>query len=165
MWFSSLFGILRDAFRPQRDMFRRLRKKKDNTPRVRTGKLKKVPFYSHLPTHQIQVYQRYIDRAFEMSPTLEFTGNDTQLHGLLADAAQNYSLSELDFELMRLQYIYADEFLRKKHRSRWVETVINRKDDDFFPDAWTIIAEIFFRSRLGTPVGHGVGSEAHNEMT
>ncbi len=93
----------------------------------------KVP-YSHLTSSQIRLYQSYIDRAFELSPTLEFDQDDLRFHKLMTEVADNHSLSELDFEMMRLQYIYADKCVREKYRTRWVEKVMARKTNNFFSD-------------------------------
>jgi Cdc6-like AAA superfamily ATPase len=110
---------------------------------IRQRQLKKVPFYSHISTDQIQLYQSYINRAFELSPTLEFEENYHLLEKLLAEAVTRSSLSDLDLELMRLQYVYADKSQREKYRGSWVKKVINHRDTDFFPDPWAIISAIF----------------------
>lgn len=104
---------------------------------------KKVPFYSHVSPDQIRIYQSYFDRALELSSTLEFKQNDLRFKRLLIEAAANDSLSEIDFELMRLQYVCADNYMREKYRSRWVETVLERRNKDFFPDPWAIISAVF----------------------
>ena len=114
-------------------------KESDASPR----ELKKLPFYSHIPSTQIGVYQSYVDRAFGLSPTLEFEENDPQLSELMDKAANTDSLYQLDVELMMIQYVHADEYVREKYRSNWVEKVVNRKDTDFFPDPWTIISALF----------------------
>jgi hypothetical protein len=62
---------------------------------------------------------------------------------LLAEVANRDSLSELDLELMRLQYVCADRLRREEYRSRWVKKVMNRQDTDFLPDPWTIIQALF----------------------
>jgi len=104
---------------------------------------RKVPFYSHISMGQIQLYQSYFDRAVKLSSTLEFKQNDLRFNKLLAEAAIIDSLSEMDLELMRLQFVYADRFMREKHRSCWVETVLKRRDTDFFPDPWAIVSAVF----------------------
>ena len=162
MWSSCLLGVLRNVFSSLKDVFGAFQERASNKLYVKQRKLKRIPFYSHIRPNQIQVYQRYIDQAFELSPTLEFKENDSLLHRLLGEAVENDCMSQLDFELMRLQYVYADEFLRQRHRSSWVEAVIKRKDNDFFPDAWAIVAGVFDESRLSTPVRNEVGSEARS---
>jgi hypothetical protein len=127
---------------------------------IQPGKLKKVPFYCHISTDQVQRYQHYIDRALKLSPTLEFGENDPRLHRLLVEAVNRDSLSELDLELMRLQYVYADKHLRTRHRSCWVQRVINRKSNDFFPDPWAIVSAVFAQSKPGVCVHNEVGSKA-----
>jgi hypothetical protein len=103
----------------------------------------KTPFYTHISMDQIQIYQRYFDRALELSSTLEFERDGLRFKRLLAEASANDSLSEIDLEVMRLQYICADKYLREKYRSRWVETVTKRRDSDFFPDPWVVISAVF----------------------
>ena len=103
----------------------------------------KTPFYSHISTEQIQIYQHYFDRALELSSTLEFEKDSLYFKRLLAEANSNDSLSEIDLEVMRLQYVCANRSLRKKYRSRWVATVIERKKNDFFPDPWAVISAVF----------------------
>jgi hypothetical protein len=115
----------------------------DRQSHIRPTKLNRVSFYSHISTDQIQLYQSYINRAFELSPTLEFEENYHLLEKLLAEAVTRGSLSDLDLELMRLQYVYADKSQREKYRGSWVRKVINRRDTDFFPDPWAIISAIF----------------------
>jgi hypothetical protein len=145
-WCAYFFAILRNVFSlwASKDTFR--------GPEVNACKelrqLKKVPFYSHIEPDQIPLYQGYIDRAFEMSPTLEFEQDDPRLHELLAEALSTDSLSELDLELMRLQYLYADQHLRRGHRTNWVEKVVYRRDVDFFPDPWTIVSAAFAKYEL-----------------
>jgi hypothetical protein len=107
---------------------------------------KKVPFYSYISPNQIQRYQRYLDRALKLSSTLEFKKNDLRFNNLLVKAVSNDSLSELDLETMRLQYIHADKHMRAKHRGCWVETVLNRKNADLFPDPWAIVLAVFAKA-------------------
>jgi hypothetical protein len=92
---------------------------------------------------QIQLYQSYFDHAVKLSSTLEFKQNDLRFNKLLAEAVAIDSLSEMDLELMRLQFVYADKNMREKHRSCWVETVLKRRDTDFFPDPWAIVSAVF----------------------
>jgi hypothetical protein len=109
---------------------------------LRRRKLIKVPFYSEIPTTRIRVYQTYIDRAFELSQTLEFAVGDDRFNRLLQEAAKD-SLSVLDLELMRMQYVLADETLREQCRENWAVKVVNRQEDDFFPGPWSILSAMF----------------------
>jgi len=74
-----------------------------------------VPFYSHISIGQIQLYQSYFDRAVKLSSTLEFKQNNLRFNNLLTEAATIDSLSETDFELMRLQFVCADKYMREKN--------------------------------------------------
>jgi len=116
------------------------------SPSPRRRKLRKIPFYSQIPTTRIRLYQTYIDRAFELSPTLEFSLGDDRFNRLLQEAAHKDSLSVLDLELMRMQYVLADETLREQCRENWAVTVVNRQADDFFPGPWSILSAMFTRT-------------------
>jgi hypothetical protein len=120
--------------------------KKTNTP-VPPNKLRKVPFYSQIPTTRIRTYQAYINRAFQLSPTLEFEKTDLRFNKLLAEAARNDSLDQIDLELMRMQYVLADKAKRKKYRPYWAVKVINRKKNDFFPSPWSVVSGLFVGNR------------------
>lgn len=161
-WYARPFMIVGNVF----STFRLILKGRVEETRTRADikqkKLKKVPFYCHFSTDQVRLYQIYIDRALKLSPTLEFEENDPRLKKLLAEAANRDSLSELDFELMRLQYVYADKYLRTRHRTCWVQTVINRKDTDFFPDPWAIISAVFAEAKPAGYVRHEAGSKARS---
>ena len=106
-------------------------------------KPQKPPFYNQIPTTRIKLYQDYIDRAFQFSPTLEFKHNDERFNRLLTEAANNDDLSEIDLELMRIQYVLADKALREAHRPSWAAKVINRHEKDFFPSPWTVLSSLF----------------------
>jgi hypothetical protein len=121
--------------------------KKKTTPPVPRKRLKKVPFYSQIPTTNIRLYQAYINRAFQLSPTLEFEETDMRFNKLLTEAAHNDSLNQIDLELMRMQYVLADKALRKKYRPYWAVKVINRKKNDFFPSPWSVISALFVGHR------------------
>lgn len=55
------------------------------------------------------------------------------------DKAEHQSLQPLALQIMFEQFVYADEWQRDMKKSIWVETVIQCKDEDFFPDSWSII--------------------------
>jgi hypothetical protein len=112
---------------------------------LRRGKT--TPFYAQIPTTKIRLYQTYIDRAFQLSPTLEFEKDDSRFHSLLNEAAHNDALSQLDLELMRMQYVLADREMRQAHRHRWAVKVINRRENDFFPSPWAVLSSLFAGER------------------
>lgn len=119
-------------------------KAKEKTPISTTRKRRrKVPFYSQIPTTRISLYQAYINRAFQLSPTLEFEKNDLRFHGLLTEAARSDALNQLDLELMRIQFVLADKRSREQYRDCWAVKVVNRRQDDFFPSPWTILTAFF----------------------
>lgn len=103
----------------------------------------KKPFYSHIPTVCIRNYQQWIDRAFALSPSLDFVQGDSRYRRLLTEAADDENLSALDFELMRIQYVLADPIERENHKKHWALKVVNQKENDFFPSPWSILASAF----------------------
>ena len=121
------------------NMFKKIWQASDRT----SGGLKKVPYYSHISKADIHAYQRYFDRALKLSSTLEFERNDSRFKRLLAEAVTNDALSDIDLEVMRLQYVCADKHKRQKHCRHWVKTVLKRRDNDFFPDPWAVITAVF----------------------
>jgi len=119
---------------------------KNKTSATTTRKRRKqFSFYSQIPTTQIRLYQAYINRAFQLSATLEFGKNDLRFHRLLTEAAKNDALNQIDLELMRIQFVLADKASREEYRDRWAVKVVNRHQDDFFPSPWTILSALFSR--------------------
>ena len=143
--FFGLFVALWVSIRPSS------LKKKDgcfgakNKSCTKIGLKKRKPssFYAQIPTNQIRVYQAYIDRAFQLSPTLEFKKNDLRFHSLLVEAAHTHALSQVDLELMRMQYVLADKTSRRAYRQQWAVKVINRRENDFFPSPWAVLSALF----------------------
>jgi hypothetical protein len=109
------------------------------------GEIRKLPFYSHVRSDQIGVYQDYLNRAFAICPTLEFDENDRRLNRLFQEATEKDALHELDLEMMMRQFINANGRLREKYRADWVERVLSRQADGFIPDPWDIIAAAFVK--------------------
>ena len=103
----------------------------------------KASFYSSVPIRRIRLYQAFLNRAFKLSPSLEFGDGDDRYSTLLKEAAHKYALSELDLEMMRLQYILADPTFRKQHQSKWAIEVINREEGEFYPSPWAIVRAVF----------------------
>jgi hypothetical protein len=109
------------------------------------GEIRKVPFYAHVRSDQIGVYQDYLNRAFAISPTLEFDENDHRLNRLFQEATEKDALHELDLEMMMRQFANTNGRLRERHRADWVERVLSRQADGFIPDPWDIIAAAFVK--------------------
>jgi hypothetical protein len=126
-----------------KNLFMGPEKRRPQESRSKAGKPKKLPFYTRVPPTRIERYQTYMNRAFRLSPTLEFEPNDSRVDSLLAQVADSDSLSRLDFELMIIQYVFAEPYRREKHRSDWVQTVMDHGQSDFFPDPWAIVAALF----------------------
>jgi len=146
-WFAWPLLALWDFFCPRRRRFGKKSlcyREKPKTKERRT--LQKAPFYGHIPTKSIGTYQRYVDRAFALSPSLEFANGDDRFNALLDEAVQTHGLNALDLELMRIQYLLADQKERKEHQKDWAVKVINRQEDDFFPSPWAILATVFAKA-------------------
>lgn len=142
-WFSRPLTALWGLLHPKS----RKKIKYNVTPGTqRRLELRKIPFYAHVPTRHIRSYQNYIDRAFALSPSLEFEKGDKRFSNLLEEATGTGSLSVLDLEIMRMQYLLADPDKREEYQSEWAVKVINRQADDFFPSPWAILASLFAKS-------------------
>ena len=141
-WFVRRIAILRHFFRPnnkQHDFI----KLDIGTPSFRKRQVRKIPFYAHIPTPSIRKYQMFINRAFAISPSLDFAVGNIWYEQLLEEATCDEDVSVLDFEMMRVQYLLADPRERRKHKKTWAVRVINQRDPDFFPSPWAILATTF----------------------
>lgn len=154
-WFfgqvAALWGLICSWSKKKRGIYFKVKKK---SIWATNRKPKQRAFYSQIPAAQISLYQSYIDRAFKLSPSLEFKQNDLRFHRLLAEAAQNDDLNEIDLELMRIQYVLADKALRDVYRPSWVVKVINRDENDFFPSPWAILSSLFTGQRQDITLNH-----------
>lgn len=102
-------------------------------------KSKRLPeFYSEIRLTDVGLYQSYINRAFELSSDLEFDKDDPEPEELLHEAESRDAVNPTYLQMMMIQYVHADEWMREQHKDNWVETVLNRKGTDFFPDPWAI---------------------------
>jgi hypothetical protein len=138
--FVALWALIRPRSLKKAGCFRA---KDESITKIGRKRRKRICFYAQIPTNQIRLYQAYIDRAFQLSPTLEFEKNDPRFHRLLSEAAHMDSLSQVDLELMRMQYVLADKRSRKAYRHRWALKVINRRENDFFPSPWAVLSALF----------------------
>ena len=122
------------------------RNKQETLAGKRTAK--RARFYADIATSDIRVYQKYLNRAFLLNPSLEFEPGDVMLGRLFGEAESTAGLSVFDLELMRMQYILADKSIRKAYRKIWAVTVINAKEPTFFPSPWEILTALFSSSLL-----------------
>jgi hypothetical protein len=105
-----------------------------------TGKSR---FYSGISPSQVQCYQRALNWAFELSPSMVFEPGDPWLREWLGASERSADLSKLDLEMMRLQYVLADRGIREDYRSMWAVTVICLEDAGFFPSPWEVLSALF----------------------
>lgn len=118
----------------------------------------KIRFYSGISPSQVQCYQRALNRAFEMCPSMAFESGDPRLCAWLREAERAGSLSKLDLEMMRVQYVLADRGIREDYRSMWAVTVICLEDTGFFPSPWEVLSAIFCNRTLpGEDAFHPIG--------
>jgi hypothetical protein len=144
-WFARPFTILWELLRRKSMGKIRFYNSRDTKAQP---KLQKTPFYAHVPTRNIHSYQKYMDRAFALSPSLEFDQKDSRFKNLLEEATDHAGISALDLEIMRMQYLLADPEKREQYRHEWAVKVVNREEDDFFPSPWAIISVLFSESRF-----------------
>ncbi len=111
------------------------------------------PFYLDINDDDIEKYQRYFSQMLntadiknltKWSQGLEYNRAEydrsyEQLEPVL-DKAEEDGLVPFNLQIMFEQYIFADVFKREKCKRRWVEKVINRMDEDFFPDPYAVRA-------------------------
>jgi len=121
------------------------RNKQETLAGKRRGK--RTRFYDDIATSDIRLYQKYLNRAFSLKPSLEFEPGDVMLDGLFGEAESTAGLSVFDLELMRMQYVLADKGIREAYRKIWAVTVVNAKEPTFFPSPWEILTALF-SSRL-----------------
>jgi len=130
----------------------------DKLPLEEAQDTRRSRFYSGIPSSQVQCYQRALNRAFELCPSMAFEVNDPRLCEWLREAERASSLSKLDFEMMRIQYVLADQGIREEYRSMWAVTVICLEDTGFFPSPWEILSGLFDgRTLSGKDAFHPIG--------
>jgi hypothetical protein len=113
-------------------------------------------FYSKIKKSQINFYQYYFNLLTKsvnlqnMTSWLTKSEGNYKLYKLDNDRvttilgkAKNKSLNSLYLQIMLDQYILADPWTRERHRTSWVKTVINRNNEDFFPDPYLIIKNLY----------------------
>lgn len=122
------------------------RKKQETLAGKRVGK--RTRFYAGIATSDIRLYQKYLNGAFLINPSLEFESGDAMLGRLFREAESTAGLSVFDLELMRMQYVLADKGIREAYRKIWAVTVINAKESTFFPSPWEILTALFSSSML-----------------
>jgi hypothetical protein len=117
------------------------RNKQETLAGKRSGK--RARFYADIATSDIRVYQKYLNRAFLLNPSLEFEPGDVMLGRLFGEAESPGGLSVFDLELMRMQYVLADKGIREAYRKIWAVTVVNAKEPTFFPSPREILTALF----------------------
>lgn len=109
-------------------------------------------FYEKMPKKDVGKYQALFHEILGLVDIKNLTNRslgreydqkqidtDYEKIGLVLDKAEQHGLQPLALQIMFEQYVYADEWQRDMKKGIWVETVIHRKDEDFFPDPWSIM--------------------------
>ena len=100
-------------------------------------------FYTGIRREQLDLYQRYLDIAFDASPTLRVEEEAAFFNPWYQQAASEDDMDPLALEMMLLQYAKADPWERERYRGCWAETVVFPPVQPFFPSPWQIIQDLF----------------------
>lgn len=104
------------------------------------------PFYSKkIPRDHVLLYQHYcrkaifsIDNDTILSQMIEHN-LEKYLDSLVIEAVREGLNAEI-LKVMLNQYLFADDYRRENDKGYWVKRVMNRKDVDYFPSAYNVIA-------------------------
>ncbi len=117
-------------------------------------------FYSDVKPEQINLYQKFFNKMIEVVNVDVLTerishgkfGRDgvekyyEKLDKVLDEARKN-NLKEAHLQVMFEQYIFADIWRREIDKDHWVQTVMQRKSVDYFPDTKAIIYTLFEKNQ------------------
>lgn len=108
--------------------------------------MKKSVLYSSIRIEEIKAYQIYFEKMLsvvdlqnETKRSKDVTFNEDQSEidyrkvKEYANEAGKNGLNAVILQVMLEQYFYADPLLREMHKHAWVEKVMNRENEDFFP--------------------------------
>lgn len=112
--------------------------------------------YENVKSGTEALYQQYFERALSKIDVENFT-NQTRgkfcnkqkltsdyklVEKITTEAKEKDDLSPMVLQVMLEQYFWADVIFREMEKGKWIYRVINRKDEDFFPDSMTIYKNI-----------------------
>ena len=98
---------------------------------------------SDLRENNAKTYQKYLNIAFKICPSLEFEESDFCLNRLFEQAVDEDSLDPLELAMLMSQYANADPDEREGYRNRWVETILTGALENMCPTPWQIIESLF----------------------
>ncbi|MEA2088573.1 MAG: hypothetical protein U9O55_01895 [Patescibacteria group bacterium] len=113
--------------------------------------LRKPKFYK-IKKSEIKEYQKYFNEIlkkidiYNTTEWLQFQRGNFKKYDIdskkifekLEEIKKNKKISSLYLQMMVDQYIFADVWIRERNKDSWVEIILKRKSDDFFPDPWSI---------------------------
>ncbi|KKS46605.1 hypothetical protein A2567_00790 [Candidatus Azambacteria bacterium RIFOXYD1_FULL_42_11] len=117
----------------------------------------KGPIYQNIISGTEPLYQKYFEEILDKIDVQNFTNqalgrsydkdkikNDYKIVEQIVNMAKEKShLSPLALQVMLEQYLWADVYMREMDKDKWIYRVINRKDEDFFPDSMVIYKKFF----------------------
>ena len=117
----------------------------------------KGPIYQDIISGTEPLYQKYFEEILDKIDVQNFTNqalgrsydkdkikNDYKIVEQIVNMAKEKShLSPLALQVMLEQYLWADVYMREMDKDKWIYRVINRKDEDFFPDSMVIYKKFF----------------------
>jgi len=115
------------------------------------------PIHGSVEQGKERIYQRYFERILDKIDVQNFTnqtlGKTHDSHRRESDykiveeivntAADNHGLLPVVLQVMLEQFFWADVYMREFDKSKWIYRVMDREDDDFFPDSMTVYKRIF----------------------
>ena len=103
------------------------------------------------------LYQKYFEEALSKIDVQNFTNqtlgkpfdkarieSDYRVVEEISNKAKDCgNLSPAIIQVMLEQYFWGDAYMREMEKNKWIYRVMNRKDEDFFPDSTTVYRKIF----------------------
>ena len=130
-----------------------------SSPRPSPGSCKSMadPIYKNVISGTEPLYQQYFERILELIDVQNFTnqtlarpheksrieGDNKIVEELINLAKEKDNLLPVVLQIMLDQYFWADVYMREMGKEKWIYRVMNRKDEDFFPDSMTVYKTLF----------------------
>jgi hypothetical protein len=113
--------------------------------------------YKNVVSGTESLYQKYFEEILGQIDVQNFTNqtlgklfdrvkgesDHKVVEKIVTKAQEEYKLYPGILQIMLEQYIWADELMREIDKSRWIYRVMNRKDEDFFPDSMVVYTRNF----------------------
>lgn len=116
----------------------------------------KDPIYSNVISGTESLYQKHFEEILGKIDVQNFTNQtlrrsfdktrietDYQIvEEVATNAQEKENLSPVILQIMLEQYLWADVYRREMDKNKWIYRVMNREDEDFFPDSTAIYKNI-----------------------